>query len=129
MAVYDLPTTLLIDVLSFPRAYVVAYDFDLLGGWADQFLQQRVDDRLHAATQHDHGYIVLQAPFVEVSETGVELDVVEEDLFAFVERLSYAVEHFTERVAEGDLIGEGVEVSLTTLLVAEAKIVGHVIIA
>lgn len=129
MAIYDLPTTLLIDVFSFPRSHIIAYDLNLLGSWANELLQQRMDDGLHAATQYDHGYVVLQTPLVEVGETRVELDVVEEDLFAFVERLRYAVEHLAEGVAEGDLVGEGVEVSLTALLVAEAEIVGHVVIA
>lgn len=72
--------------------------------------QQCVQDRHHAAAQHDHGHVVGSRPHHEVSEVGVELDVLQQDLEDFGERHLPRVQHLLECVTEGiGLVDHGVE--------------------
>lgn len=126
----DFPTPLVVEALPWAGSHVVAHNLEVIGlGLAEQVLEQGADDGLHAATEDDNGDIVGLGPQVELLETRVELDVLEQDVDALVVGSADAVHHFLERVAE---LADTVQYVLVALFPqggTEADVVGQVVIA
>lgn len=62
---------------------------------------------------------MLDGPVVELAEMWVQLDVLQEDGYAFRKGEFYAVDHGAERVTEGGLVVQGVDVALAAFSNAE----------
>lgn len=123
----DLPAALVVEALALSRPHKVAHNLDI-PALAQQLVQQRPDDGLHAAAENHNRHVVVLRPVVKVPEAGVELDVLQQNVDTLVQGRGDAIEHLAERVAEVDAAEERVGVALLALLGAVAQVVGHVIV-
>lgn len=105
--------------------HLITHNRDPLRRGSHKVLQQRPNNRLHTRREHNHRDIVLATPRVERVESRVELDVLAQDVDAFVERGGGGdtFDHFTEFVAEGGAVLEDFGVAGETTLFAEADVV------
>lgn len=126
----NLPPFLVVDVLARPGLHVIAHNLQLAGGLlAQEVSQQPSDDRRHPAAQHDNGDVVCPRVRMELLESGVQLNVLQQQVDTLVVRRAYAVHHVLETVPEVTAAEEHVLVPLLAKIGAEADVVGHEVIA
>lgn len=124
----NLPSILLIDALPRASSNLVAHNLHPAAILTEQLIQQRADNGGHTSAKNDNGDIVRLRPIVECAEPGIELNALEQDVDALVERGGHGIEHLLEGGAEGDLVGEDLAVQGEAGGLAESEVVGHVVI-
>lgn len=130
VVVDDGPAAFLVDALvAGAEGDVVADDLHALDVLlADEVGEQRADDGLHAAREHDDGHVVGAAPRVELGKLWVELYVGQQRGDALVKGHRDAVEHLLKGLAERLLVLEHVAVALAPQLHAVPQVVRHVVV-
>lgn len=127
--VLDIPAPNLIDLLSRLGLDVVGHDLHLERLLlADEVSQQSLDNRPHPTAEHHDGHIIGPAPRIKLFEFRVQLDIVQQEPHALVERQVHAVHHLAESVAKGPRARERVLVALDAPLAAEPDIVRHEVV-
>ena len=125
---HNLPSLLLIDGLPRAGSNLVAHNLHPAAILTEQLIQQRADNWGHTPTKNDDRNIVRLCPIVECAEPGVELNALEQDGGALVERRRHGIEHLLEGGAERDLVGEDLAVEPQARGLPETQVVGHVVI-
>lgn len=99
VVVLDLPATLAVDILAVAGHHLVADDVKVVSGLvAEELLEQRTNDGLHAGGQNDDRNIVVTGPVVELLEVWVQLHVLQKRRDTLVVGGLDASEHLTESV-------------------------------
>lgn len=125
----DLPSALVGQVLAGPRCHVVADNLDVVDLISPQpAAQHPPDNRPHSAAKDDDGDVIFTSPGVKVFESGIEYDVLGQQLDALVIRRSHTVHHLLEAVPEVATPLEHVLVALHAQLMAESEVVRHEVI-
>jgi len=97
--VLDIPASDVVNLLARLGLDIVGHDLHILHLlFAHKVSQEGLDYGLHPPAEHDDGDVVGPAPRVELLEFWVELDVVEQELHALVERQVDAV-HISRNVS------------------------------
>lgn len=123
----DSPSALLIDVLPLPRSHIIANNLNIPAR-SQQLIQQRPNNRCHAAAQNNNRHIILARPIVKLLKAWVQCNILQQNLNTLVKGGGDAVQHLLERVSEMHTAKQDILVTLAAFLDAVAQIIRHVVI-